>query len=245
MNPAGDAVDYAYDLLGNLVERVSAAGTETYRYDPVGRLVHAAGPDTELELARDDEGRVLAQTVNGHTTTFEYADSATSTRRTPSGVDVHWERSGEGVDTLAVAGMTLVLQRDPSGRPVAITSGVKPLVRQEFDAMGRLASQRTPAGLRRYHRRPDGSVAGREDPAGGARYEFDPVGRISAVHSPGVVERYAYDVVGNLVSSSPGTGAEAGPRRYEGGVLFAAGAVRYVHDAATVPKEPFGSQHTG
>jgi RHS repeat-associated protein len=231
VNPAGEVVEYTYDQLGNRVARTSAAGTETYRYDPLGRLVHATGVDTELELERDDEDRVVRQTVGGRVTTFEYAGDSSSTRRTPSGVDVSWERAGEGVDTLVVAGTTLVFQHDAAGRPVAVTSGVTPLVRQEFDAAGRLSSQRSPAGLRRYHRRADGSVASREDPAGGARYEFDPAGRISAVHSPNAVERYAYDVVGNLVSSSPGTGAEAGPRRYDGGVLLAAGAVRYVHDA--------------
>jgi RHS repeat-associated protein len=231
VNAAGEAVGYRYDQLGNLLERTSAAGAETYRYDPVGRLVHAAGPDMEIELEHDGDGRVLRQTNTGRTTIFEYDGSSASTRRTPSGVDVHWGRNSDGTDILVVAGTTLALQRDAAGRPVALTKGTNLLVQQEFDAVGRLTSQRTPAGLRRYHRRPDGSIAKREAPAGSASYEFDPVGRIAAVHTPGGVERYAYDVVGNLVSSSPGTGAEAGPRRYAGGVLQSAGAVRYVHDA--------------
>ncbi|WP_236808832.1 RHS repeat-associated core domain-containing protein [Amycolatopsis albispora] len=231
VNPAGETVEYRYDALGNLLERISAGGTESYRYDPVGRLVHATGTDVELVLEHDEQGRVVRQTTGGRTTTFAYEDGSAIARRTPSGVDVQWVRGQDGLDTLTVAGATLSFQRDAAGRPVAVSAGANLLVQQEFDPAGRLAGQHTPAGQRRYHRRPDGSIAERVDPAGGARYEFDPVGRIAAVHSPAGVERYAYDVTGNLISSSPGTGVEAGPRQYAGGELRAAGAVRYAYDA--------------
>ncbi len=229
-NAAGEVVEYRYDPLGNLTERTSAAGTETYRYDPVGRLVHAAGPGTAVELAHDAEGRVVRQTTGGRTTTFGYDSETVTRRRTPSGVDVRWHRTGDA-DLLDVAGTSLALQRDDAGRTVAVAVGANPLVHQEFDAAGRLAAQRTPAGTRRYHRRPDGSVLAREDPEGAVRHEFDATGRITAVLRPGTAERYAYDVLGHLVSSPPGTGPEAGPRRYTGGVLETAGAVRYAHDA--------------
>ncbi|MEQ0565524.1 RHS repeat-associated core domain-containing protein, partial [Amycolatopsis sp. NEAU-NG30] len=231
VNAAGEVAEFRYDLLGNVTERVSAAGTETYRYDPVGRLVHAAGPGGTVELAHDDAGRVVRQTTGGRTTIFGYDSDSATRRRTPSGVDVHWRRTSDGVDHLEVAGTGLALRRDGAGRTVAVVAGANPLVQQEFDGAGRLAAQRTPAGIRRYHRRPDGSVAVREDPEGAVRHEFDAAGRITAVLRPGSAEHYAYDVTGHLVSSSPGTGPEAGPRRYTGGVLESAGAVHYVHDA--------------
>ncbi|WP_370943770.1 RHS repeat-associated core domain-containing protein [Amycolatopsis sp. cg5] len=204
INAAGERVEFRYDVLGNIRERISAAGTETYQHDPVGKLVRATSPDTELELEHDLGGRVVRTTIGGRTTTFDYAGDSGTVRRSPSGVDVHWGRTGDGVDNLTVAGTTLALHRDAAGRQVAVTVGVNPVLRQEFDAAGRLAAQRTPAGQRRYHRRPDGSVVSREDPGGGARYEFDPVGRITGVQAHGGVERYAYDVTGNLISASPG-----------------------------------------
>ncbi|HEY3466158.1 MAG TPA: RHS repeat-associated core domain-containing protein, partial [Amycolatopsis sp.] len=228
--PAGETVESRYDLLGNLTERISPAGVETYRYDPVGRLVRATGPDGVLELAHDAEGRVTRQTTAAGTTTFAYPFGA-KTRRTPSGVDVHWGQTADGAEVVRVAGTELTLHLDAAGRTLGLSAGVNPLLRQEFDVAGRLAAQHTPAGATRYHRRPDGSVAFREDPAGGARYEFDAAGRVTAALHHGGAERYAYDVLGNLISSSPGTGPEAGPRQYTGGVLAAAGAVRYVHDA--------------
>jgi RHS repeat-associated protein len=228
--PAGETVESRYDPLGNLTERISPAGTETYRYDPVGRLVRATGPDGVLELTHDGEGRVTRQTTTAGTTTFDYRHGA-KTRRTPSGVDVHWGQSGDGAELVRIAGTELTLRQDAAGRTVGLAAGPNPLLRQEFDAVGRLAAQHTPAGVTRYHRRPDGSIAAREDPAGGVRYEFDNAGRVTAALHHGGAERYAYDVLGNLISSSPGTGPEAGPRRYPGGVLAAAGAVRYEHDA--------------
>ncbi|KDN22083.1 RHS repeat-associated core domain-containing protein [Amycolatopsis rifamycinica] len=228
--PAGEPAEFRYDALGNVTERISPAGTETYRYDPVGRLVHATGPDGVLELAHDGEGRLTKQTTAAGTTTFGYPHGE-KTRRTPSGVDVHWGQTPDGAEVLRVAGTELTLHLDAAGRTLGLSAGANPLLRQEFDVAGRLAAQHTPAGATRYHRRPDGSVAHREDPGGGARYEFDAAGRVTAVLHPGGAERYAYDVLGNLVSSSPGTGPEAGPRQYAGGVLAAAGAVRYAHDA--------------
>ncbi|SDX55813.1 RHS repeat-associated core domain-containing protein [Amycolatopsis xylanica] len=203
INAAGERVEFSYDQLGNIRERISAAGAETYQHDPVGKLVRATSPDTELALEHDLDGRVVRSTISGRTTTFGYTGDTDTDRRSPSGVDVHWGRTGD-VDTLTVAGTELTLHRDAAGRQVAVTVGANPLVQQEFDAAGRLAAQRTPAGPRRYHRRPDGSVMSREDPGGGARYEFDPVGRITAVHTHGGTERYAYDVTGNLIAASPG-----------------------------------------
>ncbi|WP_410614535.1 RHS repeat-associated core domain-containing protein [Amycolatopsis sp. lyj-109] len=231
VNAAGETVEYHHDLLGNVIERVSAAGTDRYRYDPVGRLIAATGPDTAIELERDADGRVVRQTTAGRTTTFAYPDGSSAGRRTPSGLDVRWSRTEDRADILAAAGATLILHRDDAGRPVAIDAGSNRLLRQEFDSVGRLAVQHIPGGVRRYHRRPDGSVAAREDPVGGVRYDYDAVGRVTAAVTPTLAERYAYDVLGNLVDSSPGTGLEAGPRRYADTGLAAAGRVRYVHDA--------------
>lgn len=226
VNAAGEAVDYRYDALGNLVERRTATRTDTYRYDPVGRLVHASGPDGDIELDHDDEGRVVTQITAGLVTKYDYAEG--KARRTPSGVDVQWDR--ETADRLLVGDVGLRWNRDQQGNPISLDVGETSLLRQQFDANGRLAAQLTPAGARRYHYRPDGSLAAREDPTGGARYEYDPLGRVAAVHSPFGVETYVYDVLGNVVGSGAGTGVEAGHRRYSGTAVETAGAVRYAHD---------------
>ncbi|WP_236796961.1 RHS repeat-associated core domain-containing protein [Amycolatopsis sp. GM8] len=225
VNAADEVVDYGYDLLGNLVERRTASGVETFRYDPVGRLVQAVGPDAEVALTRDEEGRVAAQTTAGARTEFGYQEE-TITRHTPSGVDVRWEPG-----RILVSGLEISLTHDDAGRLTSLSAGGNPLVRQEFDRGGRLVAQHTPAGATRYHRRPDGSLAALENPAGGSRYGFDQLGRVTTVRSPHGTETYGYDLLGNLVGSSPGTGAESGPRRYTGTVIQSAGGVSYAHDA--------------
>ncbi|MCR6482802.1 DUF6531 domain-containing protein [Amycolatopsis sp. OK19-0408] len=230
-NAAGESVTYSYDLLGSLVRRESAARTDTYRYDPVGNLVHASGPGGETTLEYDDTGRVLRQTTTGRTTSFAYTGDAAVTRRTPSGVVAAWSRGTDGTDRLDVAGVELVLAHDAAGHLTEVRERERTLLGQEFDANGRLIGQRTPIGSRRFHRGLDGGVTERTDATGAARYERDQLGRITAVHTSYGTEQYHYDVLGDLVSSSVGTGAEAGPRRYAGGVPQSAGAVRYAHDA--------------
>ncbi|WP_037342902.1 RHS repeat-associated core domain-containing protein [Amycolatopsis sp. MJM2582] len=212
VNAAGESVEWRYDLLGNPIERISPSGTETYCYDPVGRLVRATGPDGVVELEHDEAGRVVRQAGTAGDTAVGYSTD-TKTMRTPSGVDVHWGQTDDGAELLRIAGTELTLREDAAGRTVAVSAGVNPLLRQEFDPAGRLVAQHTPAGTKRYHRRPDGSVAAREDPAGGVRYEYDYAGRITAAHHHGAAEHYTYDVLGNLLSSSLGPGA-----------------ARYVHD---------------
>ncbi|MFD2472767.1 RHS repeat-associated core domain-containing protein [Amycolatopsis silviterrae] len=230
-NAAGETVACTYDLLGNLVRRESAARVDEYRYDAVGNVVHAAGPDAETTIEYDEIGRAVRQVSGGRTTTFAYDGESGVTRRTPSGAEVAWARGADGVDTLSVTGVELTLKHDAAGRLASVRDSEKTLLQQHFDLSGQLIGQQTPAGARQYHRRPDGSVSSRDDAAGHVRYDHDQVGRVTAVHSPRGAEQYRYDVLGDLVSSSPGTGAEAGPRRYDGGLPETAGAVSYTHDA--------------
>ena len=62
---------YDLDPAGRVVG-LDAAGTElAFRYDPLGNLLSAASPTDELTRELDRVGRLLTETVDGATTTWQ------------------------------------------------------------------------------------------------------------------------------------------------------------------------------
>ncbi|MGA6162414.1 RHS repeat-associated core domain-containing protein [Amycolatopsis magusensis] len=238
VNALGEVTEYAYDLLGNAIERRTPTGNTTYTYDPVGRLAAAANPDSVLIIERDEDGRVLAETVNGRTVSFSYTeDGRGMRRRTPSGVDSTWsyDEAGNPV-SLATSGHLLRFGHDAAGRETERRLDNTVVFGQSFDAAHRLTSQAvtTQAGgivqQRRYGYRPDGKLTGVQDSATGeVRFQLDAAGRVTEVTAPDRRESYRYDPAGNIAGSTGG--AEGGPRQYTGNVLTRAGAVSYQYDA--------------
>jgi RHS repeat-associated protein len=234
----GEHIDYTYDLLGSRIRRETPTGVTHYRYDPVGRLVVAAGSDALLRLDRDGEGRVIAQTVNGRTLAFDYDDEdGTTLRRTPGGTASVWRHDEDGrPELLATAGHVLGFGHDGSGREtVRQVDGVR-ILEQTYDPDGALTVQRLAEGHeRRYHRRLDGVPVGVEDSAAGRTdIEVDVSGRAVAVQAGGHREHYGYDDLGNVVRAAlDGRDVpEAGERHYSGTSLLEAGVVSYTYDAA-------------
>ncbi|WP_416904807.1 DUF6531 domain-containing protein [Micromonospora echinospora] len=253
-NGAGQHVDLARDVLGNVVEMRAAEGTTTFRYDPVGRLLHAASPDVDLRFERDQLGRVLAEIRDGQRVTLTYDVLGRRThRRTPSGLESTWEYdAGHRPVVLNTGGQTLRFTHDAAGRETRRSVGALVLT-QTWDPNHRLLSQALTArpavdaddrsgvpelvAHKAYRYRADGYLIDIADQlTGERRLELDRAGRITAVRATDWTERYAYDGAGNLASATwPDAGddeAARGEREYTGTLIRRAGNIRYEHDAA-------------
>jgi RHS repeat-associated protein len=69
-----DLVTYAYDLNGNLGQRVDATGSRVFTYDPAGHLIGVADNGAAIaDYYYDPFGRRLTKTVGATTTYFQYS----------------------------------------------------------------------------------------------------------------------------------------------------------------------------
>ncbi|WP_143132651.1 RHS repeat-associated core domain-containing protein [Amycolatopsis rubida] len=233
----GAVTGYSYDALGNVIERRSEAGTVRYEYDPVGFLSRATEGSCVLEIERDEDGRVVRESVDGRT--VSYAHEASGIRRTtPSGSVSEWsfDDAGKAV-ALSTAGHEVVFRHDEAGHEVERVLGGSVVLAQAFDAEHQLVGQTLAAGnqirqRREYRYRPDGHLAGVDDSlSGSTRYQLDAAGRVTTVTRREGQETYRYDPSGNIRHARlPFAEPDSGSRGYTGNRLTAAGAVRYVHD---------------
>ena len=89
---------YAYDANGNLVSETFGGERVSYRYDHENRLVATRGPSFSVDYLLAPDGRRLAKTVNGMTTTYAYAGLHAIHEATDHGqVDYAY---GPGIDEL-------------------------------------------------------------------------------------------------------------------------------------------------
>ena len=229
VNGAGERVSYRRDALGQVICRDHDGLTDAFGYDPMGRLLRASTPDTEVGFAYDPAGRVLTETVDGRAQTSTYDAAGRRVRReTASGAVSDWtfDEASQPLGLVAGPGR-LEFGHDAGGRESSMRLG-EVLLTRTFDADGRLHAQRVSAGHRRLvdrvHRyRGDGSLTGIDDPlAGSVTFDLDPVGRITAASSGGSVERFAYDVAGRPLAG--------GRSSYEGTRIRGVGRSSYGYD---------------
>ncbi|MEU9792325.1 RHS repeat-associated core domain-containing protein, partial [Streptomyces sparsogenes] len=241
----GRRTAFERDALGRMVTKETAEQTTTFAYDPAGRLLSAAGPDTEVVYQRDRMGRVKCEMVGDRVLTHAYDALGRRIRRTtPGGATTAYAYDAAGNRTTVTAsGRTLRSEYDAAGRETARHIGEGLSLAQLWDPAGRLAEQTLTgptAGTvqcRAYTYRADGHLIGIEDRLSGARsFELDAMGRVTAVHADSWTETYAYDEAGNQTQASwpdRHPGAEAtGERSYAGTRITRAGRVRYEHDDA-------------
>ncbi|MEV7978356.1 RHS repeat-associated core domain-containing protein [Streptomyces sp. NPDC086519] len=244
-NALGQTVSFERNPMGQIVRKCTAGRVTTYSYGPTGYMDEAAGPDANVIFLRDRVGRLVSETVNERTLTYEYdALGRRTARSTPSGARTMWTYDAAGNRTKMVAsGRPISFTYDSVGRELIRHIGDEALtLAQEYDDLGRLTSQSLTSPRHRhvqqrnYLYRSDGHVIAIEDQLTGVRrFELDPVGRVTAVHAAKWTERYAYDASGNQEAASwpeshPGQEA-VGAREYEGTRIVRAGRVRYKHDA--------------
>ncbi|MET9668882.1 putative T7SS-secreted protein [Streptomyces sp. NPDC006475] len=244
ITPLGETVRYERDALGRVTRKDSAGRLTTYAYDPAGRLVHAAAPDSELIYQYDREGRVKTELVDGRAVTYAYDMAGRRVRRsTPGGQVTSYAYDAAGrAARLTAGGREVHFTRDASGRELAREFGEMLTLTSVRDMSGRVTEQQMSAGgrslnSRSYTYREDGHLIGIDDALSGQRrFALDPVGRVTAVTAAGWTESYAYDPSGNQTAAAwpdQHAGPEArGDRAYTGTRVDRAGVYRYEHDAA-------------
>ncbi|AEW97351.1 Rhs family protein [Streptantibioticus cattleyicolor NRRL 8057 = DSM 46488] len=127
--------------------RLQQANTDgvvtAFAYDPAHRLVRATSPDTELVIDRDPLGRVLLETVGGHSVESRYdAVGHRTEQRLPSGAASRWEYGADDQPTvLHMTGHTLAFSYHQAGREIGCQVGATDITSQEWDALHRVASR--------------------------------------------------------------------------------------------------------
>jgi RHS repeat-associated protein len=242
-NGAGQTLTFTRDLLGRTTRKSTDSGeSTTYAYDPSGRLIHAAGADTDLSIERDALGRVLTETVNGRTSTFTYDPAGrTTSRTTPSGLTSAWtyDPAGRATGLRTTAG-SLAFAHDEAGRETERRVGDGVTLAQTWDAGDQVTVQTVTRHRgadrllqhRAYAYRADGYLTEiRELTSGTRHFDLDPLGRVTAVHAHGWSETYAYDTTGNLTHATAPAHPSPGDREFSGTIIRRAGRTRYEHDA--------------
>ncbi|MFD0374453.1 RHS repeat-associated core domain-containing protein [Streptomyces sp. NPDC127112] len=243
-NGANESLRYTRDLLGRITEqRTDTDDVTTFAYGPAGRIIQAASADTEIVVERDALGRVLSESVNGHTTTYAYDPLGRRTRRTtPSGLVSHWSYDATGRPVELRSGLGhLTFAYDAAGRETERRLGDSTTLTQTWDPAGRLATQSLTGHLdnaatrllqhRTYAYRSDGHLTQiRELTAGTREFDLDPLGRVTGIRAHGWTETYAYDTTGNLTHATAPAHQAPGDREFNGTLIQRADRTTYEHD---------------
>ncbi|GAA4039961.1 putative T7SS-secreted protein [Streptomyces shaanxiensis] len=256
-NPMGQTVSYERDLHGRVTVK-NADGDETrYTYDPVGSLIAAATPESELVLQRDRMGRLRTEMHEGRILTFDRDALGRPVRRiTPSGAvtSYAYDAAGNRVG-LRIDGHTLDSAFDAAGRETRRHVDTALTQANRWDPAGRLLARTvTTDGVTgdphaaphrqgdavlqelAYEYRADGCLTAVTDRLNGARrFRLDRAGRVTQVTGQNWTETYTYDTAGNLTQAAwPASHGESahGDRQFNGTRLQKAGRWTYVHDDA-------------
>ncbi|RSM35288.1 hypothetical protein DMA12_44965 [Amycolatopsis balhimycina DSM 5908] len=242
----GGTVLLERDVLGRIVTRRAGPEVAAFAYDSADRMISARNDVAEVRFSHDPLGRVVAESVNGRVVHSEYdALGRRTVRRTSAGAHAvfTYDAAGRPV-ALRTGSRELRFGYDRDGREVSRRLGHAEL-RQWWDPQDRLIGQAVVVGERTTQRReyaylPDGHLAAVSDALSGPRtLAVDAAGRVSSVTGPAWREVYVYNASGAVTA---GPDAAAGPRRYEGTLLTAAGDTVYRHDVLgrTVERERHG-----
>ncbi|MBN9517375.1 hypothetical protein J0H58_02475, partial [bacterium] len=210
---SGRRREWTYDDAGRPTTETwrTAAGalvqTQTFAYDPAGRLTVAADPDGTYTLAYDAAGRVRrVDEPFGLTLTFGY-DAA--------GNRTSVQDSRGGLATIAFDVVNRQTAEELGGTGVTRTR-----VTREYDAAGELTtvtrdvwggSSYALAGTSTYAYDPAGRVGGitHRNASGTAlatyAYAYDTAGRLTAKTDGGVTTSYAYDAADQLTTAGAAT----------------------------------------
>ena len=229
-DPAGETTHYAYDTRGRVSERRLGTTVTRLEYDANDNIAAVLSPDAEVRFERDEQGRIVAETINGRTvrTSYHPVLGVVEARTTPSGRGSRWRFDARGRPESLLAGTHLVrFRHDAAGREISRTIDDVDALRQAFDAAGRLTTQRIAATAEiGYSYDATDRVTAIADSLDGQRsFAADATGRIHAVIADGEQrERYDYDEAGNLV------GAGGGRWEFDGTMLVRSDDAEFRYD---------------
>ncbi|MEV8365298.1 DUF6531 domain-containing protein [Streptomyces niveus] len=243
-NAAGQVLEYERDVLGR-VERVTHDGNTVtaFAYASSGSIREIESPDARITMEKDLTGRLMAETVNGRTFRYAYDDQGRRVwRRTPSGAESSLDYGPEGLTTYGFGDHSFSFERDALGRETTRTLDESLVMRQSWDAVGRLTQHHVETDdaevlVRAFTYQSDGTPVAIDDNITGRRtFTLDTGGRITGVRARGWSEQYTYNSAGDQVTSNVSTPSAAGQdgageRLYDGTLLTRAGRRHHTYDA--------------
>lgn len=241
----GRSTAFTYNDHGELIERRSAGGVvTTFDYDAAGFLRAMANDQCTVQYTRDQLGRVLTETLDGRTLSYEYDLLGRCTKRvTPTGIVSEWTYDATDHPlTLAGTAGSLTFEYDDLGRETTRFLAEGLALTQSWDAAHRLTGQAVWSsdagnyrniGQRTYAYAANGLVNEITDSVRGPRSVMaDPAGRITEVSGENWTERYAYDAHGNITRAehADANAQSIEDRTYTGTLLRRAAERSYDYD---------------
>ncbi len=186
---------YGYDELGEKISQTDAnLHTTKFAYDLKGHLVQKTLPALQsMTMGYNVDGTLATQTdYNGVTTSYTYEPNTgrLSYKVSSTGQWVGYDYYADGSRQDAYRGHGSVS-----------FSAADSTLTNTYDALGRLQTVHTPAGLLTYGYDRAGNRTSLSTPSGTTTYDYDADNRLFHVyHKDGVTSTYAYDANGNRQS---------------------------------------------
>lgn len=140
---ANRPTQYSYDGVGRLQCQRNADGETNFSYDRRGFVTRLASPSSTLELQRDRNGRVVAETRDGIRVTRQLDIMGLPTSQTSSrGYHAHFAWSQTGLlRSVQYKDTAITFERDAVGREVRRHLGEAGTLDSHHDPVGRIISQ--------------------------------------------------------------------------------------------------------
>jgi RHS repeat-associated protein len=138
---------YAYDLNGNMTQKIDGSTTTTYTYDDENRLIGVeitGGTNSVIAYAYDPFGRRIEKNVDGTVTTYLYDKEAIILEYDQTGTVTARYRHGIGIDeplTKETSSQTYYYHADGLGSIVALTNASGNVVQTyTYDSFGNITT---------------------------------------------------------------------------------------------------------
>lgn len=196
-----------------------------FAYDVVGRMIHAANADAEVQMEYDAAGQLVAEHthVRGDIAVLRHAYDELGNRTStvlPDGRVLNHLFYGSHLHQINLDGAVISdFERDAAHRETRRSQGALES-HFRYDPVGRLLCQSAapaagqgaaPVVARSYHYDSEGNLLALDDGRHGrTSYDYDPIGRILSAVQPQLAERFAFDPAHNIIDpGNPGGRVEA------------------------------------
>lgn len=232
-------VTMVYDSLSRVRRMTDRLGSETYRFDDIGRLTRVARGDRAFSYAYDAVGNLASRRYpDGSRTSYGYdADNRLTSSNTPDGqMSYAYDAASNLTKAAYPNGFVESVSYDPAGRvdELSHTRGRRSLfdASYSYDGLGNLLSETangatTSYGYDELHRLTETCFDGPCEDF--LRYAYDSVGNRTEEVTPQGTTTFAYDA-GDRLTSSSGADGETTYEHDDNGNLIRAGERTYTYD---------------